>query len=198
MSVDRIRSAFAETARNFEALQALAPKVDEGAQLMIESLRSGGKVLFCGNGGSAADAQHLAAELLGRFFLERAPLPAVALSVNSSTVTAIGNDYGYETVFERQLRGLGRAGDVLIGLSTSGNSENVIRAFEAARRMDIRVIGLTGQGGGRMAALCDLCLEVPSRSTPRIQEMHIAVGHIMCELAEAALAEDAAASARSG
>jgi len=195
MSIDRISAAFGESARNFEKLRDLAPQVHQGAEMLIETLRAGGKVFFCGNGGSAADAQHLAAELLGRFFLERAPLPAIALSVNSSTVTAIGNDYGYENVFERQLRGLGRAGDVLVGLSTSGNSENVVRAFQAARRMGIRVIGLTGQGGGAMAGLCDLCLAVPSRSTPRIQEMHIAVGHIMCELAEAALAEEAAAPA---
>jgi len=188
MSVDRIMAAFAETARNFENLQSLAPQVDRAARLMIEALRAGGKVLFCGNGGSAADAQHLAAELLGRFELERAPLPAIALSVNSSTVTAIGNDYGFETVFERQLRGLGRAGDLLVALSTSGNSENVVRALEAAREIGMRTIGLSGEGGGKMAALCEICLKVPSRSTPRIQEMHIAVGHIMCELAEAALA----------
>jgi len=189
MSIDRITAAFAETARNFERLQSLAPDIDRGATLMIETLRAGGTVFFCGNGGSAADAQHLAAELLGRFELERAPLPAVALSVNSSTVTAIANDYGFETVFERQILGLGRAGDLLVGLSTSGNSANVLLALQAARRIGVRTIGLTGEDGGAMAAACDLCLRVPSRITARIQEMHIAVGHIVCELAEAALAE---------
>ena len=188
MSVDRIMAAFAETARNFDKLQALAPEVDQGAALIIETLRAGGTVFFCGNGGSAADAQHLAAELLGRFELERAPLPAVALNGNSSTVTAIGNDYGFEAVFERQIRGLGRTGDLLVGLSTSGNSANVVRALQAARRIGVRTLGLTGEDGGAMAGECDLCLRVPSRNTARIQEMHIAIGHVMCELAEAALA----------
>lgn len=188
MSVDRITAAFAETARNFEKLRSLAPEVDQGATQMIETLRAGGTVFFCGNGGSAADAQHLAAELLGRFARERAPLRAVALGVNLSEVTAIGNDYGFETVFERQIRGLGRAGDLLVALSTSGNSQNVLRALSAAREIGVRTLGLTGEDGGAMAADCGLCLRVPSRNTARIQEMHIAVGHVMCELAEAALA----------
>ena len=144
--------------------------------------------MFCGNGGSAADAQHLAAELMGRFMIDRAPLPAMALTVNSSAMTAIANDYSYEEVFDRQLRGIGRSGDVLVAISTSGNSGNVVRAIEAAREINILTIGLTGESGGRMGNLCDICIRVPSASTPRIQEMHIAVGHCLCELVEAALA----------
>jgi D-sedoheptulose 7-phosphate isomerase len=124
---------------------------------------------------------------MGRFMRDRAPLPALALTVNTSALTAISNDYSYEDVFERQLRGLGRKGDVLVGLSTSGNSRNVVLALKTARTMSIATIGLTGTGGGAMAELCDVCIGVPSTSTPRIQEMHIAVGHAICEVVEAAL-----------
>lgn len=181
-----ITSAFLESARNLEALTAQADRVAAGAALMIEALRGGGKVMFCGNGGSAADSQHFAAELMGRFLVDRPPLPAVALTVDTSALTAIGNDYSYDDVFSRQLRGIGRAGDVLVGLSTSGNSRNVVAALEAARELGIRTIGLTGQGGGAMAPLCDVALCVPSTKTPRIQEMHLAVGHMLCQLVEEA------------
>ncbi len=179
---------FAGISENFKKLQDLSGKVVEAADMMIASLRDGGKVMFCGNGGSAADSQHLAAELMGRFMRDRAPLAALALTVDTSALTAIGNDYGYRDVFSRQLRGVGRAGDVLVGLSTSGNSGNVVDAMNVARQMGIRTIGLTGAKEGAMTALADLWLPVPSTMTARIQEMHIAVGHTICELVENAMA----------
>ena len=185
---DDIVNAFEITEQNFRRLRELTPQIVEACELAVTRVRAGGKVIFCGNGGSAADAQHLAAELMGRFMIDRAPLAAMALNVNTSTITAIGNDYSYDEIFERQLRGIGREGDVLIGLSTSGNSRNVICAIEAARDMGIATIGLTGETGGAMSNLCDLCIRVPSTSTPRVQEMHIAVGHSICEWIEAALA----------
>lgn len=183
-----ILQAFEASERNFRKLQELTPQIVDACELTTARVKAGGKVIFCGNGGSAADAQHLAAELMGRFMIDRAPLAAMALNVNTSTITAIGNDYSYEEIFERQLRGIGKEGDVLIGLSTSGNSRNVICAIEAARQIGIASIGLTGEGGGAMSNLCDICIRVPSSSTPRIQEMHIAVGHSICEWVEAALA----------
>jgi D-sedoheptulose 7-phosphate isomerase len=147
-------------------------------------MAAGGALLVCGNGGSAADAQHIAAELTGRFFRDRKPLRALALHANTSSLTAIGNDYGYDEVFAREVGAHGRPGDVLLAISTSGNSRNVVRAIEAAREKEMVVIGLTGGDGGRMRRLCDLCLCVPSTSTPRIQECHILVGHTICELLE--------------
>lgn len=144
--------------------------------------------MFCGNGGSAADSQHLAAELEGRFLIDRRPFAAVALTTNTSSLTAIGNDFGFDTVFERQVRGLGRANDALFAISTSGNSANVLRALQAAREIGLVTIGLTGSTGGKMAPLCDLALRIPSPSTPRIQEMHILAGHIVCDIVERALA----------
>ncbi|AWK90207.1 D-sedoheptulose 7-phosphate isomerase [Azospirillum thermophilum] len=185
-TADRIRDAFLETSRNFAAFAEQTGPVAVAAGLMIEGLRGGGKVLFCGNGGSAADSQHLAAELTGRYLHDRPPLAAVALTVDSSALTAIANDYSYDEVFARQVRALGRAGDVLVGISTSGNSRNVVAALEAARALGLRTVGLTGAGGGRMAELCDVCIRVPSTDTPRIQEMHIAAGHMLCELVETA------------
>ncbi|WP_404385170.1 D-sedoheptulose 7-phosphate isomerase [Caenispirillum salinarum] len=183
----RIAAAFQEAADNFVKLQEQAPVVAEAAAMLIESLKAGGKVMFCGNGGSAADSQHLSAELMGRYMRDRPALPALALSVDTSALTAIGNDYGYEHVFARQVEGIGRAGDVLVGLSTSGNSANVLAALEVARGKGIRTIGLTGAGGGRMAEACDLCIKVPATRTNRIQEMHIAVGHLLCGMVEDAL-----------
>lgn len=183
-AADRVRDAFLETSRNFAAFAEQAGTVAEAAGLMIDGLKGGGKVLFCGNGGSAADSQHLAAELTGRYLRDRAPLAAVALTVDTSALTAIANDYSYDEVFARQVRGLGRPGDVLVGISTSGNSRNVVAALEAARALGMRTIGLTGAAGGRMKDLCDACLCVPSTDTPRIQEMHIAAGHMLCELVE--------------
>src|SRR5262245_15437563 len=184
----RVTSVFEEIARNFHALGKQAEVVEGIARTIADALRAGGKIMFCGNGGSAADAQHLAAEFLGRYLIERNPLPALALNVNASTLTAIGNDYGFDEVFARQVRGLGQPSDILVAISTSGNSRNVLRALEEARALRIATVGLTGEAGGKMLALCDHCVCVPSSRTPRIQEMHIAVGHMICELVEEALA----------
>lgn len=154
------------------------------SQVLIEALQKGNKVLLFGNGGSAADAQHIAAELVGRFAFDRPALPALALSVNTSCVTAIGNDYGFEFVFARQIEALGRAGDVAIGISTSGNSLNVIKALSAARKMGLHTVALTGCTGGKMKDAADYCMCAPSNETPRIQECHILIGHIISELVE--------------
>jgi len=159
----------------------------EAAQTCINCYKGEGKILFCGNGGSAADAQHLAAELSGRFYKDRPPLFAEALHVNSSYVTAVGNDYGYEEIYARLVRAMGRRGDVLIGISTSGNSPNILRALEAARAAGMVTVGMTGAGGGKMRALCDYLLDMPSTDTPRIQEAHILAGHILCQLVEEGL-----------
>lgn len=153
----------------------------------LAAFRAQGKVLFCGNGGSAADAQHLAAELSGRFYFDRPPLFAEALHVNSSFTTAVSNDYGYAYVFARMVEASGRPGDLLFALSTSGNSENVLKAIDAARRAKMTVIGMTGQNGGQMRELCDILLNAPSTDTPRIQECHMLMGHIICELVEKTL-----------
>src|SRR5258708_4702388 len=158
------------------------------AMRIVRSLELGGKVFFFGNGGSAADAQHLAAEFTGRFLKERRALPALALSVNSSSLTAIGNDYGFDLVFARQLEALGKEGDVLVGISTSGNSRNVIRAMEVAKAKSIYTIALTGSGG-KMKDLADCSICIPSEDTPRIQECHILAAHIICEIAEEMLME---------
>lgn len=159
----------------------------KAAAICVEALRAGKKILLCGNGGSAADAQHWAGELVGRFNYDRAGLAAVALTTDSSILTAIGNDYGYERVFARQVEAIGAKGDVLFALSTSGNSPNVLAALAAARAKDITTIGFTGKGGGKMAALCDICLRVPSTSTPRIQEGHEVLGHAICAMIEASM-----------
>ena len=159
---------------------------------IVESLRAGGKVLFFGNGGSAADAQHLTAEFTGRYLRERAALPALALSVNSSSVTAIGNDYGFDLVFARQLDALGKQGDVAVGISTSGNSRNVIRALEIAKSKSIYAVALTGASGGILRSVADCTISIPSEETPRIQECHILTGHLICEIAEMMLFDDSA------
>jgi D-sedoheptulose 7-phosphate isomerase len=171
-----------------KSLPALTSAVSEAVDIIYSALAAGGQLLIAGNGGSAADAQHIAAELTGRFLLERQPFRALALHVNSSALTAIGNDYGYEHVFARELSAHAREGDVLLAITTSGNSANILRAIEAARKCKVAVIGLTGGEGGRMRAECDLCLCVPAKSTARIQEMHITIGHAICELLEARLA----------
>lgn len=155
--------------------------------IITEVFQNGGKVLFCGNGGSAADAQHLAAEFSGRFYFDRDPLFAEALHVNTSYLTAVGNDYGYEHIFSRLVKAKGENGDILIGLSTSGNSENIVKAFEQASKQDLITIGFTGEGGGKMKDVSDYLLLVPSSDTPRIQESHILLGHIICELVESNL-----------
>ena len=169
------------------SLAALLPALERAGQSLIEVYRAGGKALFCGNGGSAADAQHLAAEFVGRYLAERRPLPALALNANSSALTAIGNDYGYEQSFSRQFEALARPGDVLVGLSTSGNSRNVVEAFRSARRLEVTTIALTGAGGGKLRECADILLDVPSTETPRIQECHILIGHCLCEAVEKAL-----------
>jgi D-sedoheptulose 7-phosphate isomerase len=164
--------------------------VVQAALQIVKSLRDGGKLLCCGNGGSAADAQHLAAEFTGRYLKERRALPALALHANTSSLTAIGNDYGFDLVFARQLEALGNEGDVLLGISTSGNSRNVLRAMEVAKSKSIYTIALTGSGG-KMKDLADCAICIPSEETPRIQECHILTGHIICEIAEDMLLEPA-------
>jgi D-sedoheptulose 7-phosphate isomerase len=170
------------------ARRRLAPKIVEAADLIVTSYRQGGGVFVFGNGGSAADAQHIAGELVGRFLKERRALKAEALSANTSILTALGNDYSFDIIFARQLEANARAGDVAIGLSTSGNSPNVVAALEKARQMGLRTIAFTGQGGGRCAAVADVLLAAPSKETPRIQECHVVAYHILCELVEAAFA----------
>ena len=187
--VDRIMAIWNEHLEVAKALPTLAAAVSSAVDIIYSSLAAGGQLLIAGNGGSAADAQHIAAELTGRFFRERRPFRAIALHVNTSALTAIGNDYGYEHVFARELTAHARSGDVLLAISTSGNSPNILRAIEAARQCNVVVIGLTGESGGQMRAACDLCLCVPSKSTPRIQEMHIMICHAICELLEERLAE---------
>ena len=162
----------------------LPEKLETCAKYVEKALAEGHKVLFCGNGGSAADSQHLAAEFVGRFQKERKGLPAIALTVDTSILTAVANDYGYDTVFARQVQALGEPGDVLVGISTSGNSKNVLLAIEEARAKGITCIGMTAEGGGKRAAACDICLAVPAKVTARAQEMHILMGHILCELVD--------------
>lgn len=165
-------------------LHALNEDVLRIGQLASVILKQGGKILFCGNGGSAADSQHLAAELTGRFIKDRRPLAAVALSTDSSALTCIGNDYSFDEVFARQVVGLGRSGDLLIGISTSGNSRNVLRAVEEAKKQGMQTIGLLGRDGGQLRSLCDHSIVVPSLVTARIQECHILIGHTLCGLIE--------------
>ncbi len=163
---------------------AFLEKIAKAGQLLCESFQKGGKSLFCGNGGSAADAQHIAAELSGRFYLDRPPLYAEALHVNSSYVTAVANDYGYDAVFARMVQAAGKPGDVLVALSTSGNSQNILNAIEMGKSKGMLILGFTGATGGKMAAHCDVLLNVPSNDTPRIQEAHILLGHILCQYIE--------------
>ena len=188
--IERIQEAVEESISVKQGLLAdatCAERVLRAAEMIVHSLRHGGKIHFCGNGGSAADAQHLAAELSGRFYYDRPPLNAEALHCNTSYLTAVGNDYGYEQIFARLLRGTGHAGDVLIGISTSGNSRNILNAYEVCREKDIRIISMTGKTGGKMKDASDVLLNVPSTDTPRIQESHILLGHIICELVEKTL-----------
>jgi D-sedoheptulose 7-phosphate isomerase len=168
----------------FEALTALQPIVDRTSAAMADALRKGGKIMLCGNGGSAADSQHIAAELTGRFVKDRAPLAGLALSTDSSALTCIANDYDFDAVFERQVQGLGRPGDCLIGISTSGNSRNVIRAVESAKAQGIITVGLLGRDGGKLRGLVDHAVVVESPTTARIQEAHIFIGHLWCTLIE--------------
>ncbi|NDC40989.1 MAG: SIS domain-containing protein [Chitinophagia bacterium] len=164
--------------------RAFSDKIGKAAEACHASLSSGGKILLCGNGGSAADAQHLAAEFTGRFYQDRPPLFAEALHVNTSYLTAVANDYGYDVVYSRMVQAVGKAGDLLIGLSTSGNSVNIMKAMEEARKIGMITVGFTGETGGKMKPLCDHLINVPSTDTPRIQESHITIGHIICEIVE--------------
>jgi D-sedoheptulose 7-phosphate isomerase len=164
--------------------ETLVAKIEEVTNLIVTAFTNGNKVLFCGNGGSAADAQHLAAEFSGRFYSDRDPLPSEALHCNTSYMTAVANDYGYEVVYSRIVKGVGKPGDILVGLSTSGNSVNIIKAFEQAKKIGMICVGLTGEGGGKMKEASDHLINVPSNDTPRIQESHITVGHIICQLVE--------------
>jgi D-sedoheptulose 7-phosphate isomerase len=181
---DEIRERIEAAIAVKRSLLDQALNISHLAEAWRDALLAGYKVIFFGNGGSAADAQHLECELAGRFYLDRRPLPAVALTVNTSSLTAIGNDYGFDQVFARQLEGIARPGDVAVGISTSGNSPNVVLALEKARALGLVTVGLTGRSGGRMRELCDLWLPIDSEETPRIQEGHILVGHIACEMVE--------------
>ena len=165
----------------------LAPHVAECAQMLIDTLQAGHKILIMGNGGSAADAQHFAAEMVGRFLLERRALAAIALTTDTSILTAVGNDYGFDDIFKRQVEALAKPDDVLIGISTSGNSKNIKRAFAAGKNLGVKTIGLLGRDGGEIASMADLDLTVPSLETPRIQEAHLVMIHILCDLVEKGL-----------
>ncbi len=164
--------------------ESILNTVADCAAIIVTAFKAGNKVLFCGNGGSAADAQHLAAEFSGRFYLDRDALPAEALHCNSSYMTAIANDYSYEVIYSRLVKGIGKKGDVLVGLSTSGNSKNIVAAFEVAKERGMITIGFTGESGGVMKSLSDHLINVPSFDTPRIQESHIMLGHIICQMVE--------------
>jgi D-sedoheptulose 7-phosphate isomerase len=168
------------------ANENLINQIEKIAADCVQCLRAGGKVIFAGNGGSFADAQHLSAEFISRFMFDRAPLASLVLGANNSALSAIGNDYGYEQVFARELEGVARSGDMFIPITTSGNSRNILAAVEQARKQDLTTVAFTGEGGGKLVALCD-CLCVPSRETARIQECHIMIGHILCGLVEAAI-----------
>lgn len=185
--INRIKQCVSASKDNFERIlddADLLQKIEQIVLWNIDAFRDKQKLLLCGNGGSASDAQHIAAELSGRFYVDRKPLFAEALHVNSSYVTAVANDYGYAAIYARMVQAMGRKGDILIGISTSGNSENVIKALKQAKSIGMKTIGFTGKHGGKMQEICDMTLCVPSADTPRIQEAHILIGHIMCQLIE--------------
>lgn len=189
---EKIAEQFNESSRlKTLCAKELAEAMERAFHLLWGAVESGGKILLCGNGGSAADAQHIAAEIVGRYRRERAGAPALALTTDTSILTAVGNDYGFEEVFARQVEALGKAGDCLVGLSTSGQSPNVGKAMERAQQLGLSTVGLLGRGGGPIKELCDVAVIVPSESTPRIQEVHITVGHIWCDLLEERLVERA-------
>jgi len=186
---ERIRQSI-EIKQTILETDGLLELVGEAALACVRSLNRGGKLILLGNGGSAADAQHLAAELTGRYLRERRALPAIALTTNTSCLTAIGNDYSYDDVFSRQIEAIGNGADIVIGISTSGNSKNVIKALKIAKARGLTTIGLTGDTGGELLHVADCCLCVPSKETPRIQEAHIMLGHILCEIIEESLTDD--------
>lgn len=188
--IDRIKEAINQSVDLKKAIledEALLRTIQTVADKMTDCFKNDGKVLFCGNGGSAADAQHLAAEFSGRFYYDRPPLYSEALHVNSSFVTAVANDYSYDEVYARMIKAMGRRGDLLVAISTSGNSGNILKAIDAALKLDMIVVGMTGKTGGLMKEKCTYLLNPPSTDTPRVQESHILIGHILCELVEAAV-----------
>ncbi len=183
----KLRASLRETSEIIKIIDSdsiLQNTVCEVINAIVQCFNSGKKVMFCGNGGSAAEAQHLAAELSGKFYLDRRPLPAEALHVNSSYITAVANDYSFDKIYSRYVSGAGKEGDILIGLSTSGNSENILQAFQAARENKIITVGLTGMNGGKLKYLSDFLIQVPSTVIPKIQEIHLLLGHIICEAVE--------------
>ena len=184
---DYIGDQLKELSDQLLVLRNQADKIQEIADLCIKTILSGHKIIFCGNGGSAAQSQHLAAELVGRYKKDRPAMNALSLTVDTSNITAIANDYGYDHVFARQLEGLGQEGDILIGLSTSGNSKNILSAFEQAKKMKIKTVAMMSERDGAMKPLADYCLQVPATTSAHIQEMHITVGHIICDLIERAV-----------
>lgn len=184
---EKILRSFEESAAAKQLVaETQSGRIEQAASWIIECLRSDGKILFFGNGGSASDSQHLAAEFVGRYEKERRGLPALALTTDTSILTAVGNDYAFDTIFSRQIEALGRKGDLAVGLSTSGNSTNVLQGLGAARRAGLRTIALTGRDGGRIKSVADLSIIVPVQKTSRIQECHILIGHILCELVDEA------------
>jgi len=185
-----VQAEFEKTLANFNSMAAdaqLRGQITQAVQLCVDALRAGNKLMFAGNGGSAADAQHWAGELVSRFYYDRPGLPAIALTTDTSILTAIGNDYGYDYVFARQIEALATSGDVLVAISTSGRSKNVLRALDACEQKGVKVIGFTGAHGGDMPSRCDICFRVPSNETPRIQEGHEFIGHLLCALIERAM-----------
>lgn len=182
---DRVKDILLENIRiNEDLMRNSLDVIMDAGEAVVASLKKGGKVMVCGNGGSASDSQHIAAELVGRFMKDRQALPAVALTVNTSVITALANDFGYETVFSRQVEALGQKNDILMGISTSGKARNVAAAFKQAKKMGIRTVALTGGDGGELVKLADISIVVPAKVTARIQEAHITVGHIICEMVE--------------
>jgi D-sedoheptulose 7-phosphate isomerase len=184
-NIETLRTALAEHQAVMTQLESLLPQIAAVALRLRDCLKQGGKILLMGNGGSAADCQHIAAEIVGRYKRERRGLPAIALTTDTSILTSVGNDYGFEFIFSRQVEALCGPLDVVIGLSTSGNSANVVRAIETAKQIGATTVGMTGGSGGKLAGLCDFNLVMPSSDTPRIQEAHIFIGHVVCELVEA-------------
>ena len=182
--IKEIINSSIETKQKVLADEALLKTICDTIDAIVNAFRNGNRVYFCGNGGSAADAQHLAAEFSGRFYTDRKALPAEALHCNTSYLTAVANDYSFDDIYSRLIDGIGEQGDVLVGLSTSGNSANIIKAFETAKKKEMITIGFTGESGGKIKSLCDHMINIPSTDTPRIQESHIMVGHIVCQLVE--------------
>jgi len=182
--IKEIIGASIETKQRLLADENLLKRICDTVDVIVNAFKNGNRIYFCGNGGSAADAQHLAAEFSGRFYTDRKALPAEALHCNTSYLTAVANDYSFDEIYSRLIDGIGEQGDVLVGLSTSGNSANIIKAFETAKKKAMITVGFTGETGGKMKSLCDHLINIPSTDTPRIQESHIMVGHIICQLVE--------------